>query len=144
MKKHIVIVMVIVGLGWAGMNQAYAGWAGRAGNCPNFAGAGYTQQVDPEVQQKIDAFIDENKELQKSIVMKRAEYQALMRSSNPDPASMSKVAGELFDLRTVLQQKADAAGVGQYFGPMGGAGCGRGFSKGGRGMGGPLMGGQVQ
>ncbi|MBE0583103.1 MAG: periplasmic heavy metal sensor [Desulfofustis sp.] len=145
MKKKIAIAVLITGLGLAGINQAFAGWGARSGYCPNAQGAGYNQ-LDPAVQEKVDAFFTANQDLRKALVMKRAEHHALMRSDNPDPAAASQVAGELFDLQTSMQQKAVEAGVAQYLGPMGGGfGMGdcrpgmRGPGMGGRGMGGQMM-----
>jgi zinc resistance-associated protein len=145
MKKKIVIAVVVAGLGLAGLNQAFAGWGARAGGwCPNFQGPGYTQ-MDPAVQEKLDTFFESNQDLHKSLIMKRAEHHALMRAENPDPAAASKVAGELFDLRAALQQKAEEAGVSSYLGRMGGHG-GPGFCRTGMrgpGHGGPGMGGRM-
>ena len=145
MKKKIAIAILITGLGLAGVNQAFAGWGARSGYCPNVQGAGYSQ-LDPAVQEKLDAFFTANQDLRKALVMKRAEHRALMRSDSPDPAAASQVAGELFDLQTTVRQKAAEAGVAQYLGPMGGGfGKGdcrpgmRGPGKGGRGMGGQMM-----
>lgn len=145
MKKKIAITVLVTGLGLAGINQASAGWGARSGYCPNFPGAGYSQ-LDPAVQGKLDAFFAANQDLRKTLVMKRAEHHALMRSDNPDPAAASQVAGELFDLQTSLRQKAAEAGVAQYLGPMtGGFGKGvcrpgmRGPGMSGRGMGGQMM-----
>ena len=148
MKKKIAIAVLITGLGLAGINQAFAGWGARGGYCPNFQGAVGYNQLDPAVQEKLDAFFAANQELRKALVMKRAEHHALMMSDNPDPAAASQVAGELFDLQTTVRQKAVDAGVAQYLGPMGGGfgmgDCrpgmrGPGPGKGGRGMGGQMM-----
>lgn len=94
------------------------------------------QQLDADTKAKITKFFKDNQALHKQMAMKRAEKQALMRSDNPDAQAVAKVAGELFDLRTELHEKAEAAGVSQYLGRMMG-GQGR---MGGRGMGGPGMG----
>ena len=134
MKKKIAVAVVIAGMGLAGLTQAYAGWGHRGGNyynCPQNQGQPVATQVDPAIQQKIDAFVAETAELRKEMAMKRAEQRALMSAETPDPAAVSKVAGELFDLRNILRQKADEAGVASYVGP------GSGFGMGGPGMGGP-------
>lgn len=154
MKKKIMTVVVIAGLGLVGLNYAHAGWGGRGagwnggyyGNCPQFQGAQYNQ-VDPATQEKFDKFFDDTQDLRKQIAVKRAEKQALMRSTNPDPAALSKVTGELFDLQSAMRQKAEEAGVTAYMGPRGMGGNGPGMGgpgmrggRGGRFMGGPMMG----
>lgn len=89
------------------------------------------QQLDADTKAKITKFFKDNQALHKQMAMKRAEKQALMRSDNPDAQAVAKVEGELFDLRTEMHEKAEAAGVSQYMGRMmGGQG-----KMGGRGMG---------
>lgn len=97
------------------------------------------QQVDKATQDKLDAFFKETQDLRKQIIMKQAEGQALMQSDNPNSAALSKVSGELFDLRTAIQEKAKAAGLdnsiggpgmGMGMGMMGGRGGGRGMGMG--------------
>lgn len=134
MKKKIIAAVLVSGL--AVSSVAMAGWgrgAGNPGGC--YCGQqGYYQQLDPAVQEKLDAFYNDTADLRKQLVMKQAERRALLNSTNPDPAAASKLAGEIFDLRTTLQQKAEAAGVDQYMGP--------GMMGGGRGMGPGMMGGR--
>ena len=43
----------------------------------------------------------------------------MLKSTNPDPAAAAKVAGELFDLRAAMREKAAAAGVDKYMGRFG-------------------------
>jgi hypothetical protein len=93
------------------------------------------QQVDKATQDKLDAFFKETQDLRKQIFMKQAEGQALMQSDNPNSATLSKVSGELFDLRTAMQEKAKVAGLDNYIGGpgmgmMGGRGGGRGMGMG--------------
>jgi len=154
MKKKIAIAVVVAGLGLAGLTQAYAGWGmrgggygGYAGNCPQATGQAFNQ-VDPAVQEKLDKFFTDTQELRKQMMVKQSERMALMRSDNPDPAAAGKIAGELFDLRTQMHEKAEAAGVSEYLGPMAGGGFGPGMGwggmhggRGGRFMNGPMMGG---
>lgn len=148
MKKKIAIAVVIVSLGLAGLNQAYAGWGGRGGggggyygNCPQFQGGQYNQ-VDPAAQEKMDKFFNDTQDLRKNMTMKQAERQALLRSDNPDPAALSKISGELFDLRTTMRQKAEEAGTTGFMGQMGRRGFGPGMS--GPGMSGPGKGGPAR
>ena len=80
----------------------------------------------------MDAFFKDTQDLRKEMAMKQAEKQALMRSDNPDPAALSQITGELFDLRTTMRQKAEEADVSQFIGPMGGRGGGPGMRGPGR------------
>jgi len=136
MKKKIIAAVLVSGL--AVSTVAMAGWGRGGGNpagCYCGQGAGYyQQQVDPATQEKLNAFYNDTAELRKQMVMKQAERRALLNSDNPDPAAASKLAGEIFDLRTTMQQKAEAAGVDQYMGPRGprGGGMGRGMMGGAR------------
>lgn len=145
MKKQIIAVVLISGLALA--TAASANWGrggGRGGYndyCPMVQGQ-TVQQLDPAVQEKLDKFYLETQDLRKQMVMKQAERRAMMQGQNPDPAAAAKLSGELFDLRTAMQEKAVAAGVDQYVGPRmmgGGFGGGRGPNGGGRG--GKMMGG---
>ena len=150
MKKHIVAIVLFAGLSMA--TVASAGW-GRGwngdGNCPMMGApmmqGQMMQQLEPAAKEKVVKFFKDNQALQKQIVMKQAEKRAIMQSDKPDPQAASKVAGELFDLRSEMFTKAEAAGVSQYIGPMGGKGFrgpGARMGKGaGMGMGnGPGMG----
>ncbi len=149
MKKKIAIAAVIVGIGIAGISQANGGWGKRGGNynnCPMIQN-GQTGQIDPALQEKRDKFFSDTQEVRKQMIMKQAEKQAMLRGDNPDPQAVSKISGELFDLRTSLRQKAEEAGLPGAFRPMAGRGAfgqgmqGRGFTQGmddrgyGQGMG---------
>jgi hypothetical protein len=150
MKKKIAIVAVVAALGLTGMTQAYGGWGNRGGgndNCPMIQN-GQMTQLDPALQEKRDTFFTDTQEIRKEMAMKQSEKQAMLRGDNPDPQAVSKISGELFDLRTTLRQKADEAGLPGAFGPKGRGGFsagmnGRGFDQGmnsrkyGRGMNGP-------
>lgn len=147
MKKHVIAIVLIAGLAIASVASANwgrgGGYGGGYGDCPMGQGQ-MMVPPDPAVRAKVEKFFKDNQALQKQLVMKHAEKRALMRSDNPDPQVASKVAGELFDLRTSLHDKAEAAGVADYIGPMGGnMGCGMGGGKGmhgrGHGFGGRMM-----
>ena len=86
-------------------------------------------QLDPAVQEKLDSFFTDTQDIRKEIAVKQAERMALIRSDNPDSESAGKLAGELFDLHTTMQQKAEEAGVTAYVGPRGPQG-GRDFGPG--------------
>jgi len=143
MKKKIIAIVLVSGLAMATAASANWGRGGGpgAGNCGGYMQGAYSQQLDPAVQEKMDKFYQETQDLRRQMVVKRAEQRALMQGNNPDPAAAAKLSGDLFDLQTSMHDKAVAAGVDQYIGPMmfgGGRGPGMGFG-GGRGgrMGGP-------
>ena len=138
MKKQLVALALIMGLAMA--TGASADWGrgnkgnGSYGNCPQMKGqvqGQMFQQLDQATQDKIKQFFKDTLPLHKEMAMKRAEKQALMRSATPDAQAVAKVTGELFDLRTTMQEKAEQAGVSEYVGPGHMGGMGR---MGGRGQ----------
>jgi hypothetical protein len=136
MKKQIIAAVLISGLAITTVASANWGRGGGNGyNCGNCPQGQYLQQIDPAIQEKIDTFFDETAAMRREIAVKQAEKMALLRGTNPDAATVAKLTGELFDLRTAMRDKAEAAGVDQYIGPMGGRGPGKGmgYSGGGRG-----------
>jgi len=143
MKKQIMAIVLIAGLTVATAASTSWGRGGDgAGNCPQMQGQMMQGQMmqgqmmpppDPETRAKVAKFFKDNQALHKQLVMKQAEKHALMRSEQPDPQAAAKVAGELFDLRTTLHEKAEAAGVSEYIGRMGG---GKGMHGPGPGAGG--------
>ena len=144
MKKQIVAIALVAGLSMATVASAQWGrggghWGGD-GDCPmqgQMMQGPMMQQLDPDTRAKISKFFKDNQALHKQMAMKRAEKQALMQSDKPDPQAVAKVAGELFDLQTAMHEKAEAAGISQYLGHMGGRGMGRGMGAMGGGMMGP-------
>jgi zinc resistance-associated protein len=135
MKKVFVVTALVVGLGFFGSQQASANWGMNGGACMgtgSLKGEPCYTQLDAATKVKVDKFFDDTKDLRKQIIMKNAEEHAVMSSVNPDPAKAASLAGEMYDLRTSMQTKADAAGVtglircgdcdgpGQNMGPRGG------------------------
>jgi len=133
-KNILLIAAVTAALTFTGLQQVSArGWGGGQGMgsspCQNY------QMLDEAAQEKVSAFREATIELRKEIAMKRAEKRALMQAQTPDAATVAKVEGELFDLRSEMQKKAQEAGM-----PMMGAGMGMGMHGfhgrgGGRGQG---------
>ncbi|MCG6931081.1 MAG: periplasmic heavy metal sensor [Desulfofustis sp.] len=161
MNKKIMTAVLIaaIAIGTAA-TQVSAGWGQRGGgywnNNMQAPGPGaqmpYSQapgprmqmmynQLDPAAQEKLDKFFADTKDLHREIAVKQAERIALIRSGNPDPAAVGKLAGELFDLRTTVREKAEEAGVAEYLGPMGPRG-GMNPGMGGPGMRGGMKGGR--
>jgi zinc resistance-associated protein len=119
----------------------YAGWGQRGGGYgnSNMQAPGpqmqmQYNQVDPAVREKLDKFFTDTQDIRKEIAVKQAEKMALVRSDNPDPEAAGKLAGELFDLRITMHEKAVEAGVSEYLGPMNGQRGGRGLQANGPGM----------
>ncbi len=142
MKKQIMISALAGMVAIGAATATYAGWGQRGGGywqqemqAPGPRMQMQYQQLDPAVKEKLDKFFIDTQEIRKEMAMKRAEHRAMLRSDNPDPAAAGKLAGELFDLRTTMRQKAEEAGVTAYLGPMNGPRGGRDFGPGNRGMG---------
>lgn len=144
MKKQIIAITLVAGLAVATVasaNWGRGGYGGQMGygGCPQVQQGQMFQQLDQATQDKIAQFYKDNSSLRKEIVMKQAEKRALMQSAQPDPQAVATVAGELFELRTTMREKAELAGVEQYIGPRKGFGgpgfrglgpCGQGFGRG--------------
>ncbi len=147
MKKVLVAAALFVSLGMVGIQQVDArgpGGCGGPGDCWKSRGGAAVQTMDEETLKKHEAFRAETTELRKEMAVKRAQMRALMHSENPDDGKAGDIAGQLFDLRTQMHAKADAAGL-EGFGPGYGRGCdgpgdcfrGKGGGQGGRGCDGP-------
>lgn len=139
MKKKIAALALVFSLATVGIASAQGGWGnGRGYHHPQTQGPAVYQQLDKATQDKLDAFFRDTQDLRKQIFVKQAERAALMQNTTPDPAAVSKVTGELFDLQGNMQDKAKAAGVDSYLGGPGmGPGLGMGMMGGhggGRGM----------
>jgi len=140
MKKKILTTTLIAAIAIGTAVTASANWGQRGGGYgnSNMPAPGprmqmQYQQLDPAVKEKLDTFFADTQDIRKEITVKQAEQRAMLRSDNPDPEAAGKLAGELFDLRTTMRQKAEEAGVSAYIGPQGPRG-GRDFGPGRAGM----------
>lgn len=117
MKKKIAATVLILGLTMT--TAASANWNGGrgSGNCQQGQMQKW-QNLDPAIKAQVKKFRVDNQAMFKEMAMKRAEKRAMMKGTNPDPKQVAQLTGELFDLRTTLQLKADEAGIAQYVGPM--------------------------
>jgi zinc resistance-associated protein len=109
MKKALLAVVLASAVGIIGAQQVLAKSPG-----PHGDGAPRFQQIDDATKAKIDKFQAETLDLRKQIAVKNAEERALMRSETPDMDAVRKAAGELFDLRMAMHEKAKAAGLNSY------------------------------
>ena len=135
MKKYLVIAALVGAIGLSGMSMANA-----RGNYGYGAGPGYgncngerycDNWTNPgQDNEKTSAFFEETRELRKEIIVKKSELDALMQQDNPDEKKVAKLTGELYDLQTMMEEKADKAfegRAGNGYGPGPGYGnCGRG------------------
>jgi len=119
MKKILAITAVASVIGLTGFYQASAymgmgqGEMGGKGGCSGHAMRMHhaTADMDEATKAKFDTFFKETQDLRKSIVVKRAEKNALMKNEKPDAKKVGELAGELFDLRMSMHAKAEAAGL---------------------------------
>ena len=132
MKKYLVAAALIGAIGFAGFSMASArgnyGYGPGSGN-GDCNGARYcdNESYSEKDNEKASAFFEETKELRKEIVVKRSELDALMRQENPDEKKVATLTGDLFDLQTTMEGKADKAfegRAGNRPGP-GNGNCGR-------------------
>ena len=124
MKKVFAITALASVIGLTGLYSALAypgaGGMGGHGGC----GAAMQQKMagmDDATKAKFKTFMQETQELRRSMAVKSAEKSALMAAENPNPAEIGKITGELFDLRSSMHAKAEAAGLADVMGR--GPGC---------------------
>jgi hypothetical protein len=141
MKKALAITALVTVIGLTGLSQAsaYMGQGGMRGHggCNGSAiGMRAPTNMDEETKAKFNVFFQDTQELRKSIAVKRAQKRALMRTSEPNIEKVGELAGELFDLRSSMRTKAEAAGLGDIIGKQRGCGnCdGQGSRQGRRSM----------
>jgi len=109
MKETLMAVVLTATVGIFGLQQASARVHDEKprGDCSHQQ----FQKMDDATKAKIDKFHADTQDLQKQIVMKRAEESALIRSQSPNIEAVKKAAGELFDLRMTMMEKAKAEGL---------------------------------
>ena len=103
-KKTLMVMALAAMVGFMGLQQASAHDTNRDGN-----GHRHFQKMDDATKAKIAKFYADTKDLRKQMVMKRAEESALIRNQAPNIEAVKKAAGELFDLRMAMKEKAKAA-----------------------------------
>ena len=140
MKKTITAAAIITALTFAGIQAASAygnryydddGYGrGYCGNYYNDSRANTTED-----QAALEKFWQDTTDVRKEIVVKRSELNALMRQDNPDETKVAKLTGELYDLETNLDSKAEAAGIDNNYNGGYGPGMMRGYGPMMRGYG---------
>ncbi len=125
MKKSIVALALVVAVGIAGMNIAEARWGGGGYGCQNGGGpsgcngSGCNQNSDVD-SQAFEDFYDETADLREQMFDLRQDYFEIMNQETPDKEAAAEAWGEMFDLKTLIQEKAEAAGIQKGFGMRGG------------------------
>jgi hypothetical protein len=150
MKKLITVAALIGAISFAGIQTASA-HGGNYNNNNDYCGAYSTDDrtFTEKDAEAVEKFRTETNSVRKGIVVKRSELNALLRNDNPDEKKVAKLTGDLYDLETELEAKADKTGVRNRYatdhgpGMMGTYGQGRGghmMDSYGRGRGGHMMG----
>lgn len=131
MKKSIVALAMALSLG-AGLSavSAHAWYGGGPGGLGPVAAADVN--VDDAAYKK---FLEDTTQIRRSLAVDRAEMQALMAGTNPDPAKVRELAERMTDTREKLAGIAREANInvpmGSGFGPNPNCrGYGRGFGPG--------------
>ncbi len=122
--KYTLLFLVTTALSFTGI-QSVTGTEEKDGATPPCHKMKKDCPLHDEMMQARDAFFEETKELRRTLMMKRSEMKALMHSTSPDPEQVSALAGELFDLKEQMRDKARKSGLpGPAMGAMGmGHGC---------------------
>ena len=147
MKNGLVVLLAIITVSFAGYHFADArpwgggmmGYGGGYGNCDNCWGGSAQGMLDEETLKAREKYLSETSALRRKLAVKQAEMAAMMKRENPDEKKAAKLAGEIFDLRSELRQKALDSGLKSGYGGCrgGGPGYGSGMKGPGRGGRGP-------
>ena len=151
MKKVLTAAALIGAISFAGVQAASAHGGYNSNNYDNCGAYSTNDRTYSEKDaEAVDKFRAETNSTRKDIVVKRSELNALLRNDNPDEKKVAKLTGDLYDLETELEAKAETTGVRNRYssydhGPsmMGTYGRGRGghmMDTYGRGRGGHMMG----
>ncbi len=112
MKKLITAAAIISVISLAGIQTASA-HGGNYSNNNDYCGSYSTD--DRTFTEKdaatIEKFRAETNSTRKEIVVKRSELNALLRNDNPDEKKVAKLTGDLYDLETEFEAKAEETGV---------------------------------
>ena len=138
MKKILTITALIGAISLAGI-QIVSAHGGNYSNNNDYCGAygTYDRTYTEKDTEAIEKFRAETNSARKEIVVKRSELNALLRNDNPDEKKVAKLTGDLYDLETELEAKAEKTGVRNRYAYDHGPGMMRGY---GRGRGGHMMG----
>jgi Spy/CpxP family protein refolding chaperone len=112
MKKLVTAAALIGVIGLAGIQIASA-HGGYFGNNHDSRGSYNTDDrtFTEKDAQAIEKFRADTNSVRKEIVVKRSELNALLRNDNPDERKVAKLTGDLYDLETELEAKAETTGI---------------------------------
>jgi len=133
MKKELTIAALIGAISLAGI-QTVSAHGGNYSNNNDYCGTygTYDRTYTEKDTGAIEKFRAETNSARKEIVVKRSELNALLRNDNPDEKKVAKLTGDLYDLETELEAKAEETGVRNRYAYDHGPGMMRGYG-GGRG-----------
>ena len=139
MKKLITAAAIIGVISLAGIQAAFA-HGGYYSNNNDYCGSYSTDErtFTEKDAEEIEKFRAETNSMRKEIVVKRSELNAILRNDNPDEKRVAKLSGELYDLETELNAKAEKTGVRNSYGYEHGPGMMDNYGS-GRGRGGHMM-----
>ena len=139
MKKLITAAAILSVIGFASIQAASAHGSfynkGDYGYCGSFTSDDSTYTEEDAAA--IEKFRTETSTIRREIVVKRSELNALLRNDNPDEKRVAELNGDLYDLETELDAKAEKVDALNHHAYGYGPGMMRGY---GRGPGGHMMG----
>jgi Spy/CpxP family protein refolding chaperone len=137
MKKLITAAAILGVISLAGIQaaSAHGGYSNNYDYCGSYSTDNRT--VTEKDTEAFEKFRTETNSVRKEIVVKRSELNALLRNDNPDEKKVAKLTGDLYDLETELEAKAETTGVRNRYSYGHGPGM---MGTYGRGRGGHMMG----
>ncbi len=138
MKKFVTVAAIISVISLAGIQTASA-HGGNYSNNNDYCGSYGTDDrtFTEKDAEAIEKFQTETKSTRKEIVVKRSELNALLRNENPDEKKVAKLTGDLYDLESEFEAKAEETGIRDRYANGHGPGM---MGTYGRGRGGHMMG----
>jgi Spy/CpxP family protein refolding chaperone len=115
MKKVIATtaILSIISLASVQAASAHSGYSNNNDYCGSYGT--YDKAYTEKDTEAIEKFRSDTSSLRKEIIVKRSELNALLRNDNPDEKKVAKLTGDLYDLETELEAKAEKTGVkGRY------------------------------
>ena len=113
MKKLVTAAAIISVISLAGIQTASAHGGKYYSNNNDYCGSygTYDKAYTEKDTEALEKFRAETNSVRKEIVVKRSELNALLRNNNPDETKVAKLTGDLYDLETELEVKAEKTGI---------------------------------
>ena len=113
MKKVIATAAILGIISLAGIQSASAHGGKYYSNSYDYCGTygTYDNTITEKDAETFEKFRAETNSIRKEIFVKRSELNALLRNDNPDETKVAKLTGDLYDLETELEAKAEKTGV---------------------------------